>query len=144
MLRIPHCLDSRLTVNCEILATCSSTYSPLRTSQDAHSVSIRSVCPSIMPWRPIGMWDIESPTLSRQSAHRWRLGCKPYASAALYSQKYLLVLISVRGRVNSRVIVQLEGFVKKKIKSITSSGLESASFLLVAYRLNHYATSSWI
>jgi hypothetical protein len=32
MLRIPHCLDSRLTVNCEILATCSSTYSPVRTS----------------------------------------------------------------------------------------------------------------
>jgi hypothetical protein len=26
MLRILHCLDNRLTVNCEILATCSSTY----------------------------------------------------------------------------------------------------------------------
>jgi hypothetical protein len=25
MLRIPHCLDNRLTVNCETLATCSST-----------------------------------------------------------------------------------------------------------------------
>jgi hypothetical protein len=41
MLRIPHCLDSRLTVNCEILATCSSNYSPVRTSQEAHSVSIK-------------------------------------------------------------------------------------------------------
>jgi hypothetical protein len=41
MLRIPHCLDQRLTVNCEILATCSSTYSPVRTSQEAHSVSIK-------------------------------------------------------------------------------------------------------
>jgi hypothetical protein len=41
MLRIPHCLDSQLTVNCEILATCSSTYSPVRTSQEAHSVSIK-------------------------------------------------------------------------------------------------------
>jgi hypothetical protein len=41
MLRIPHCLDSRLTVNCEILATCSSTYSPVRTSQEVHSVSIQ-------------------------------------------------------------------------------------------------------
>jgi hypothetical protein len=29
MLRIPHCLDNRLTVNCEILATFSSTYSPV-------------------------------------------------------------------------------------------------------------------
>jgi hypothetical protein len=32
MLRIPHWLDNRLTVNCEILATCSSTYSPVSTS----------------------------------------------------------------------------------------------------------------
>jgi hypothetical protein len=32
MLSISHCLDNRLTVNCEILATCSSTYSPVRTS----------------------------------------------------------------------------------------------------------------
>jgi hypothetical protein len=39
--RIPHFLDNRLTVNCEILATCSSTYSPVRTSQEAHSVSIK-------------------------------------------------------------------------------------------------------
>jgi hypothetical protein len=36
-----HCLDNRLTVNCEILATCSSTYSPIRTSLEAHSVSIK-------------------------------------------------------------------------------------------------------
>jgi hypothetical protein len=41
MLRISHCLNSRLTVNCEILATCSSTYSPVRTSQEAHFVSIK-------------------------------------------------------------------------------------------------------
>jgi hypothetical protein len=41
MLRVPHCLDNRLTVNCEILATCSSTYSPVRTSQEAHSVSVK-------------------------------------------------------------------------------------------------------
>jgi hypothetical protein len=44
MLRITHCLDNCLdnwlTVNCEILATCSSTYSSVRTSQEAHSVSI--------------------------------------------------------------------------------------------------------
>jgi hypothetical protein len=41
MLRITHCLGNRLTVNCEILATCSSTYSPVRTSLEAHSVSIK-------------------------------------------------------------------------------------------------------
>jgi hypothetical protein len=26
------------------------------------------------PWRPIGLWDVEAPTFSRQSAHRWRWG----------------------------------------------------------------------
>jgi hypothetical protein len=41
MLRIPNYLDKRLTVNCEILGTCSSTYSPVRTSQEAHFVSIK-------------------------------------------------------------------------------------------------------
>jgi hypothetical protein len=24
------------------------------------------------PWRPVGLWDVEDPTLSRQSANRWR------------------------------------------------------------------------
>jgi hypothetical protein len=41
MLRDPHCLDNLLTVNCEILATCSSTYSPVSTSQEARYVSIK-------------------------------------------------------------------------------------------------------
>jgi hypothetical protein len=40
MLRIPHCLDNRLTVNCEILATCSSTYSPVRTSLETQYISV--------------------------------------------------------------------------------------------------------
>jgi hypothetical protein len=39
MLMIPHCLDNRLTVKCDILATCNSTYGPVRTSQEAHSFS---------------------------------------------------------------------------------------------------------
>jgi hypothetical protein len=37
------------------------------------------------PWRPIELWDVEDPTLSRQSAHRQRQGCQPYAPAELYS-----------------------------------------------------------
>jgi hypothetical protein len=45
MLWFPHCLDNRLTVNCEILATCSSTYSPVRTSQEAHSISKSKAIP---------------------------------------------------------------------------------------------------
>jgi hypothetical protein len=36
------------------------------------------------PCRPIGFSGVEDPTLSRQSAHRWRLGCQPFEPAALY------------------------------------------------------------
>jgi hypothetical protein len=55
------------------------------------------------PWRPVGVWDVKDPTLSRQSAHRWPRGCQPYALAALYSIFLFLVLISVGGWVNPRV-----------------------------------------
>jgi hypothetical protein len=44
-----------------------------------------------MKQRPIGLGGVEDPTLSRQSAHRWRSGCQPYASAALYSPETLFL-----------------------------------------------------
>jgi hypothetical protein len=44
------------------------------------------------PWRPIGLRDVKDPTLSRQSAHRWRQGCQPHAPAALYSPETLFFL----------------------------------------------------
>jgi hypothetical protein len=44
--------------------------------------------PCNRPWRPIGLWDVEAPTFSIQSAHRWRWGCQPHAPAALYTQEY--------------------------------------------------------
>jgi hypothetical protein len=37
------------------------------------------------PWRPLGLWDVKHPTLSTQSAQRWRQGCQPHAPAVLYS-----------------------------------------------------------
>jgi hypothetical protein len=37
--------------------------------------------PRNRPWGPIRLWDVESPTFSRQSAHRWRWSCQPYAPA---------------------------------------------------------------
>jgi hypothetical protein len=42
------------------------------------------------PWRPIRLWDVKNPKLSRHSAHRWWSGCQPHASAALYFPETLL------------------------------------------------------
>jgi hypothetical protein len=52
-----------------------------------HLTVIRYSYPCNRPWRPIRLWDVEVPTFSRQSTHRWRWGCQPYASTALYPQE---------------------------------------------------------
>jgi hypothetical protein len=41
------------------------------------------------PWRPLGLREVEDPTIFRQSAHRGGRGqgCQPYAPAALYPQE---------------------------------------------------------
>jgi hypothetical protein len=54
------------------------------------------------PWSPIGLRDVEAPTFSRKSAHRWRKGCQPYVLAAFYTPGRFLALISVRGWVDPR------------------------------------------
>jgi hypothetical protein len=92
-------------------------------------VKVKLSCNS--PWRPIGLWDVEDPTFSRQSAHRWRWGCQPYAPAALYSSGKFLVLISVRGWVDPRAIVRLEGLGQLK-NPMTSSGIKPATSRLLA------------
>jgi hypothetical protein len=53
--------------------------------------------------------DVEDPILSKQLAHRWRLGCHPYKPAAFYSQKDLLVLMSVRCLVHPGAMGWIEG-----------------------------------
>jgi hypothetical protein len=47
----------------------------------------------------------------------WRLGCQPYAPAALYPQKALLVLVSVSGWVDLRTTARLDGLVELRKKS---------------------------
>jgi hypothetical protein len=66
---------------------------------------------------PIGLWDVEALTFSRQSANRWRWGCQPYAPTTLYSLGRFLVHISVRGWVDPSAIMRLEVLRKLKISN---------------------------
>jgi hypothetical protein len=109
-------------------------YQPFLTGREGICIHPKSY-PCNRPWRLIGLWDVEVPTVSRQSAHRWRWGRQPYAPAALYAPARFLVLISVRGWVDPRAIVRLEGLGQFK-NPMTSWGIEHATFRLVAQCLN--------
>ena len=74
---------------------------------------------------PGGWWS----QISTQS-RTWRW-CQLYAPADFTPEEILMVLISVRGWVDSRAIVWQEGLCQWKIP-MTQSGIEPATFRLVA------------
>jgi hypothetical protein len=63
------------------------------------------------------MFNVKEPTLSRQSAHRWRYGCQPYALAALHSPETLLfscLWYSILFEAEAEGLVRPEGLGKFK------------------------------
>jgi hypothetical protein len=57
-------------------------------------------------YRPIGLRDVEHPTFSRQSAHRWQCGSQPYVPAA-YGEHHSLIFRVLIGKVGMNVVLHL-------------------------------------
>jgi hypothetical protein len=77
-----------------------------------------------------GLWHVKVPRQSFQRLSALRTGHALLSRNIIF---LLLVLISFRGWVNTRVLVQPEGLGKLKKNLLASSGIEPATFRLVAY-----------
>jgi hypothetical protein len=73
----------------------------------------------VQPWRPLGLWDVEAPTFSRQLAHRWRWSCQPAITATKIPGTNFSSKLSLPQGYNAteriRTIEESSGFIGNRI-----------------------------
>jgi hypothetical protein len=87
------------------------------------------------------LWDVEDPTLSRQSAHRWRRSCQPNALAALCSPDTSFSAFDTHlcySPSKSQGIARLEGLGQLKFTNLIGSrnrDLPACSIVSISYAI---------